>query len=76
MDAQDSFNFSRWIFLTGAVSIVIGFGIFLHACDNMELTREREIMAATKMNAVPNVPMPPIDRSAPLKIETATFGLG
>jgi len=76
MDAKGPFNFSRWIFLTGAVSIVIGFGIFLHACDNMELTKEREIIAVTRMNAVPNVAMPPIDRSSPLKTETATFGLG
>jgi hypothetical protein len=76
MDAQDPFTFSRWIFLTGAMSIVIGFGIFLHACDSMEATKEREIMAVTKMNAVPNVAVPPIDRSAPLKTETATFGLG
>jgi hypothetical protein len=76
MDAQDPFNFSRRIFLTEAMSIVIGFGIFLHACDNVELTKEREIMAVTKMNAVSNVAMPPIDRSSPLKTETATFGLG
>ena len=76
MTAQDPFNFSKWIFVTGAISIVIGFGIFLHAGNNMEATKEREIMAVTKMNAVPNVAMPPIDRSAPLKTETATFGLG
>ncbi len=76
MGAQDSFNFSRWIFLTGAMSIVIGFGILLHACDHMGATKEREIMAVTKTNSMPNVGMPPIDRSAPLKTETATFGLG
>ncbi len=76
MNAQDPFNFSRWIFLTGAMSIVIGFGIFLHACDNMEATKEREIMTVTKMNAVLNVATPLIDRSAPLKAETATFALG
>ncbi len=76
MNAQDPFNFSRWIFLTGAMSIVIGFGIFLHACDNIEATKGREIMEVTKMNAMPNVAIPPIDRSAPLKTETATFGLG
>ncbi len=76
MNAQDPFNFSRWIFLTGAMSIVIGFGIFLHACDNMEATKEREIMAVTKTNAMPNAATPLIDRSAPLKTETATFALG
>jgi hypothetical protein len=76
MCAQDSFSFSRWIFLTGAMSVVIGFGIFLHACDNLEATKEREIMSVTKTNSMPNVGVPPIDRSAPLKTETATFGLG
>jgi hypothetical protein len=42
----------------------------------MEATKEREIMAVTKTNSMPNVAMPPIDCSAPLKTETATFGLG
>ena len=76
MGAQDPFNFSKWIFLTGAISVVIGFGIFLHACDHMEETKEREAMAVTKTNLMPNIAMPPIDRSAPLKTETATFALG
>ena len=76
MGAQDPFNYSKWIFITGAISIVAGFGIFLHACNNMEATKEREIMAVTKTNSRPNVAMPPIDGSAPLKTETATFGLG
>ena len=49
MDAQDPFNFSRWIFITGAMSIVIGFGIFLHACDNMEATKERIIRTSISL---------------------------
>ena len=76
MGAQDPLNVSKWTLITGAISVIIGFGIFLHACNNMEATKEREIMAVTKTNSMSNVAMPPIDRSAPLKTETATFGLG
>jgi hypothetical protein len=76
MGAQDPFNIRKWIFPAGAISILIGFGLFLHACGKMEATKEREIMAVTKTNAIPNLPMPTIDRSAPLKTETATFALG
>ena len=76
MGAQDPFRFSKWILITGVVSIVIGFGVFLHACDNTEATKEREIMAVTMTSSMPNVAKPPIDHSAALKTETATFGLG
>jgi hypothetical protein len=67
---------SKWISITEAISIVIGFGIFLHACNNMETTKEREIMAMTKTNSMPGIGIPPISASAPLKTETATFALG
>jgi hypothetical protein len=76
MGAQGPFKFNKRVLITGAISIVIGFGIFLHACNNMEATKEREIMIVTMMNSMPNVSMPLIDRSAALKTETATFGLG
>ncbi len=76
MDAQDPFKFSRWFFPAGMISIFLGFGLFLHACDNMKTTKEREIMAMTKTNSMPSVGIPPIDGSAPLKTETATFALG
>ena len=76
MGAQDPFNFSKWILITGEISTVIGFGIFLHACNNMKATKEREIMATTKTNSMPSIGIPPIDASAPLKTETATFALG
>ena len=76
MGAQDPFKFSKRVVITGAISIIIGFGISLHACNNIEKTKEREIMAETMTNSMPNVAMPSIDRSAPLKTETATFGLG
>ncbi len=76
MDAQDPFKFSRWFFLTGMISIFLGLGLFLHACDNMKATKEREIMAMTKTNSMQSIEIPPIDASAPLKTETATFALG
>ena len=44
----------KWVFPTGVISILIGFSLFLHACDNMEATKEREIMAVTKTNSMPN----------------------
>jgi len=76
MSAQDPFNFSRWIFVTGAVSIVIGFGIFLDACNNRKTTKGREILAMTRTNSMPSMGIPPMDASPPLKTETATFALG
>ncbi len=76
MGVQDPFKFSKRVLITGAISIVIGFGISLHACNNMEATKEREIMTVTMTNSMPNVAMPPIDRSVALKTETATFGMG
>ena len=76
MDAQDPSKFGRWFFLAGLISIFLGFGLFLHACDNMKATKEREIMAMTKTNSIPSIGIPPIDASAPLKTETATFALG
>ena len=76
MGAQDPFNFRKWIFLTGVIAVFIGFGLFLHACENRGATKEREIMAVTQTNLMPNVAVPPIDRSAPLRTETATFALG
>jgi hypothetical protein len=76
MGTQDTSNFGKWIFLAGAISLATGFGIFLHASDHREVTQEREIMAITKTNSMPNVAMPIIDRFTPPKTETATFGLG
>ncbi len=76
MGAQDPFKFSKRVLITVAISIIIGFGISHHACNNMEATKEREIMAVTMTNSMPNVAMPPIDRFAVFKTETATFGLG
>jgi hypothetical protein len=76
MDTQDPFKFSRWFFPAGTISIFFGFGLFLHVCDNMKATKEREIMAMTKTHSTPSIGIPPIDASAPSKTETATFALG
>ena len=76
MDAQDTFKFSRLFFLAGIISIFLGFGLFLPACDNMKATKEREIMAMTKTNSMPSIGIPSIDASAPSKTEAATFALG
>jgi hypothetical protein len=58
------------------IFIFLGFGLFLHACDNVKATKERETMAMTKTNSMPSIGIPPIDASAPSKTETATFALG
>jgi len=76
VDAQDPSKFSRRFFLTGMISIFLGFGLFLYACDNMKTTKEREIIAMTKTNSMQSIEIPPIDTSAPSKTETATFALG
>jgi hypothetical protein len=76
MGAQDPFKLRKWIFLTGAISILIGLGLSLHACDHVGATKEREIMEMTQTNSTLNHAIPPIDVSAPLKTETATFALG
>jgi hypothetical protein len=76
MGAQDPFKFSRWFFPAGMIFIFLGFGFFLHACDNVRATKEREIMTMIKTNSIPSNGIPPIDGSAPLNTETATFSLG
>jgi hypothetical protein len=73
---QSPFNIRKWILPTGAISILIGFSLSLQSCGKMEATKERKIMAVTKTNPMPDLAMPTIDRSAPLKTETATFALG
>ncbi len=69
-------QFGKAILITGVISVIIGLGILLQACNKMETTKEREIMEVTRTNSIPNVAIPPIDRFAPVKTETATFALG
>ena len=76
MEAKYPLQFGKGIFISGVISVIIGFGILLQACNKMETTKEREIMEAARTNSIPNVAIPPIDRSAPVKTETATFALG
>ena len=76
MDIQNLFDFGRWTFLTGALSLVLGFGFILHGCGKTGTTEEKEILATAKAGSTPNREIPPIDRSGSLKTETATFALG
>jgi hypothetical protein len=69
-------RFSKWFFLAGAMSVIIGSGVFLWASENKTRAKERKIMEVTEKQAMPNRVIPPIDVAAPLKTETATFALG
>jgi hypothetical protein len=76
MGGQELFKSRKWIFLAETILILIGLGLSLHACDHVGATKEREIMEMTKANSTLNHAIPPIDVSAPLRTETATFALG
>ncbi len=69
-------DLGRFLSFRATMALFLGFFLFLEACDQINGTREKETMAMKKMNSAPRVPVPPIDASAPAKIETATFGLG
>ncbi len=73
MRVKDCCNLTKYVLIAAALT---GFGIFLYACEKMMPANERHIMEATEKTAVTNIAIPPIDRSAPLKTETATFALG
>jgi hypothetical protein len=75
MDIQNVFEFSKWTFLTGAFSLVLGFGFLLQGCGKTG-TQEEKINVAAEAESMPNRVIPPIDRSGFLKTETATFALG
>ena len=66
----------RAIVLFGLVFLMTGCVLFLHACDTVEATKERENMAMTKPELALHLEKPPIDLSAPAETETATFALG
>ena len=69
-------DFGRFLSFRATMALFLGCLLFLGACDQVNGTREKETTPMTKMNSVPKVSIPPIDASAPTKIETATFGLG
>jgi hypothetical protein len=76
MDAQSPFDISRWLFLTGTTTFFLGVSLFLHGCDRMEAKKAGELVTMKETKSISNLAIPPIDRSAPLKTETATFALG
>jgi hypothetical protein len=69
-------NFSKRSILTEIVFICLGLIPFLQACKMVEATKERENMSMTETNPVRYMAKPPIDASAPVRTETATFALG
>ena len=70
---QDHCGFSRCFSLGAAMVLFWGGLMFLDACDSINGAKERGTMAMSKANSVP---IPPIDASAPARMETATFALG
>ena len=76
MVASNPSRFWKGIFTFGVISVVTGLVISLQAPDPTKATKERETMERTGGNSTPNAAIPPIDRSAPVKTETATFALG
>ncbi len=76
MDIQNLFEFSKWTFLTGALSLVLGFGFLLQGCGKTRTMEEEKINVVTEADSMLNRVIPPIDRSGSLKTETATFALG
>ena len=69
-------NLSRLAFITEIIVVLLGLILFLHACDTVEVAKERENMSMTKTNSVHSMARPPIDALAPARTETATFALG
>lgn len=61
-NTRDKQILSRRMFLKGIGIVCLGFGPFIHACENMSWGIE-------KMK-------PSIDLAAPIKTETATFAMG
>jgi len=76
MDIQNLFDFGRWTFLTGTLSLVLGFGFILHGCGKTGTMEQKEVMAMAKASSTPHREIPPIDRYGSLETETATFALG
>jgi len=71
-----SFDFSKYALLTGTMSLFLVVSLFLQGCHKMKTAKERKIAVMTEADSMPTVAIPPIDSSAPLKTETATFALG
>jgi hypothetical protein len=76
MDIQNLFEFGKWTFLPGALSLVLGYGFLLQGCGKTRATEEEKINVVAEAELMPKRVIPPIDRSGSLKTETATFALG
>ena len=57
-------------------SVLLGFVIYLQACDALKTAKETKNMPMPKKISVEQPAKPPVDMSAPLNTETATFALG
>ena len=57
-------------------SVFLGFVIYLQACDTLKTAKETKNMPMPEKISVEQPAKLPLDVSAPLKTETATFALG
>ena len=74
-------GFSKRAFLKAFVFACLGIGPFVNACgivnsEDTNLGAVKKSDGPAKGGSAPKVARPPIDLSAPAKIETATFALG
>jgi len=76
MDIQNLFGSKKWVFLAGTMQFLLAICFSLQACDGAKTMQEGRITVMTKTNSLPNIQVPSIDSSAPVKTETATFSLG
>ena len=57
-------------------SVLLGFVIYLQACDTLKTAKETKNMPMPKKISMEQPAKPPVDMSGPDKTETATFALG
>ena len=76
MDIQYPFGFNKWASLAGTIQFLLAIGFLLQACDSAKTMQEGRVTVMTKPDSLLNIAIPPIDSSAPVKTETATFSPG
>lgn len=69
-------NFRKHFICKVMIIFFLGLVPFIHACENPESMKERELMGMTMTNLTPDATKPPIDASAPVETEMATFAMG